>query len=131
MTRSDPEREEREGLDQMIKEQNSKSTTTVIKVTKTYLEAGIEAFIVRMTSILTHYILLAEGNGFPVLYKASEFIIYKTQGLRYAPLSGFIIIAYITCFIILVSCEAILFRLHAKTNIQCGTCSPIHTQMTL
>lgn len=40
MTRSDPEREEREGLDQMKKERNSQSTTTVIKVTETYPKAG-------------------------------------------------------------------------------------------
>lgn len=58
MTRADPEREEREGLDKMKKEQNGQSTTTVIKVTGTYPEAGTEAFIVRMTSILTHYLLL-------------------------------------------------------------------------
>lgn len=64
MTRSDPEREEREGLDQMKKERNSQSTTTVIKVTETYPKAGTEAFIVRMTSILSqsHYILLVVSS---------------------------------------------------------------------
>lgn len=58
MTNPDPEREERKGVDQEKKEQNGQSTTTVIKVTETYPEAGTEAFIVRMTSILTHDLIL-------------------------------------------------------------------------
>lgn len=50
MTNPDPEREERKGVNQVKKEQNGQSTTTVIKVTETYPKAGTEAFIVRMTS---------------------------------------------------------------------------------
>ncbi len=57
MTTRDPEREERKGDDQVKKKQNGQSATTVIKVTETYPEAGTEAFIVRMTSILTHNLI--------------------------------------------------------------------------
>lgn len=58
MTNPDPEREERKGADQVKKEENGQSTTTVIEVTESYPEAGTEAFIVRMTSVLTHDLIL-------------------------------------------------------------------------
>lgn len=51
MTNPDPEKEERKGVDQVKKEQNGQSTTTVIEVTESYPEAGTEAFIIRMTSM--------------------------------------------------------------------------------
>lgn len=76
MTNPDPEREEHKGDDQVKKEQNDQSATTVIKVTETYPEAGTEAFIVRMTSILTHtrILLVAECKSFSVLHNAFKLI---------------------------------------------------------
>ncbi len=63
MTNPDPEREERKGVDQVKKEQNGQSTTTVIKVTETYPKAGTEAFIVKMTSILTQSYTVGEQSA--------------------------------------------------------------------
>ncbi|XP_048024706.1 proline-rich transmembrane protein 4 [Megalobrama amblycephala] len=61
MTRADPEREEREGLDQMKKEQNGQSTTTVIKVTGTYPEAASPGGDWRESSTLPDCNLVGTG----------------------------------------------------------------------
>ncbi|XP_016311944.1 proline-rich transmembrane protein 4 [Sinocyclocheilus anshuiensis] len=52
VTNPDPEREERKGVDQVKKDQNGQSTTTVIKVTETYPEAASSGDDKRKSSTL-------------------------------------------------------------------------------
>lgn len=55
MTSTDRDREERESVEHVKKEQKAQSTTTMIKVTETSNpKTGTESFTVRMTSILRH-----------------------------------------------------------------------------